>query len=237
MAGPKLLDKKLVNAELANQKKQQIDSGIMLAKKVDVVREMHQTEEQNLEIFRKETITRVQQEIDALIHKRDVVKKEIQEREKELKFLKIPLDAEWENLKASYLKYSDQVNLLEAAKETVALQIGENTMTARELEIEKGRVQEMKRITQEKLFHAEDDLSRAREESAKMRNMAQSVLSSAELREQLVIQRENDFKITVEHTNSEKQQIEKDKIDLAKREKVLKDRYATLERTLKRMKK
>lgn len=234
MSAPKLLDKKTINREIAAQTKQQIDAGIVLSKKVDAVRDTLLEEEGNLERFRSQTVSIAQKEIDALIQKRGTLLADIKELEKERTLLQMPLDAEWEKLKSSYLKYADQVGTLESAKETVARQIGENTMLAHELDVEHGRVSEMKRITEEKLLHATDDLSRAREESSKMRNLAQTVLSSAEFREKVVIQREKDFQSLVEWVEKEKERISLADKDLERREKVLKDRYATLERTLNR---
>jgi hypothetical protein len=233
----RLLPKKEASIETAKQKKVLIDEGMALATKVDVLRETVSIEEANVERFRKTTLQTAQREIDHALQKRDSLRKEILDLEKERAILMMPLDEEWEKVKAAYLKYSDQVGALESAKQTVAQQIGENTMLAHDLEIQKGKIEEMKRITEEKLLHADDDLHRAREESAKMRNLAQTVLTSAELREKLVIERENDFKATVEWVEDNTARIEEADKDMVRREKVLADRYATLERTIKRMKK
>lgn len=67
MAGPQLLPKSVINADLATQRKIQIDQGVALAQKVDAIRETLQEEEKNLELFRANTIAKVQQEIDAKI--------------------------------------------------------------------------------------------------------------------------------------------------------------------------
>lgn len=88
MAGPKLLDKRIVNIEVAAQKKQQIDEGLRIASKVDAVRETLGAEEVNLEKFRTQTITKIQKEIDIKIKERDsifleVIKKEEQVNEHE----------------------------------------------------------------------------------------------------------------------------------------------------------
>lgn len=233
----KLLARKEASVETQKQKKALIDEGFNLAGKVDALRETKVKEEGNLERFRSETLKVAQSEIDQAIRQRDYIRDEIKELEKERELLQIPLDSEWEKIKAAYLKYSDQVGNLESAKETVAQQIGENTMLAHELEVEKGKIQEMRRITEENLFHADDDLTRAREESAKMRNMAQAILSSVELRELVIRQREDEYQATVETTNKEKSRLELWETDLSNREKRLIDRYATLERTIKRIKK
>lgn len=233
----KLLPRKEASLETQKQKKALIDEGMGLATKVDVLRETKVIEEGNLERFRKETIAIAQQEIDAAILKRNLIQDEIGKLEKERTLLQMPLDAEWEKVKAAYLKYADQVGLLESSKQTVAQQIGENTMLAASLEVERGRIEEMKRITEDNLQRSDEDLKQAREESAKMRNLAQSVLTSAELRESIVIEREKDYESTVKWCEDEKERFAMLENDITKREKVLKDRYATLERTLKRMKK
>lgn len=74
MPAPKLLDKRTVNASLATERKQQIETGIELAKKVDAVRAMLAEEKEKLERFRSETVKAVQAEIDELIRKRDLLK-------------------------------------------------------------------------------------------------------------------------------------------------------------------
>lgn len=76
MSGPRLLPKRLINAEVATQKKEQIVQGIAIAKKVDSVREALQTEEKNLETFRAQTIKQVQSEIDTKTIELDMLKKE-----------------------------------------------------------------------------------------------------------------------------------------------------------------
>lgn len=73
MSGPRLLDKKTVNAEVATQRKEQIDSGLVIAKKIDALRETLSEEERNLEVFRTETIKQVQKEIDEKIKDRDII--------------------------------------------------------------------------------------------------------------------------------------------------------------------
>jgi hypothetical protein len=230
----KLLPRKQAGIETQKQKKALVDEGVGLATRVDALRETVVKEEGNLERFRKETISIAQSEIDAKIRTRDSLIEEIRKLEQERVLLQMPLDEEWDKVKSAYLKYADQVGLLESSKQTVAQQIGENTMLAASLEVERGRIAEMKRITEQNLLHADDDLKRAREESAKMRNVAQTILASAELRETIVIERERNYQATITWCEEEKTRFAELDKDLTKREKVLADRYATLERTLKR---
>lgn len=236
MAGPKLLDKKIVNAEVATQKKNLIDSGLKIAKKVDAVRETLQTEEKNLEEFRAQSIKRVQVDIDQHIKVLDDIKLQIKDRREELTQLQLPLNQKWEEVNKAQAICNDWSLELDRKEHHLD---GRQTLienSEREIDIEKGRITEMKRITVDKLNHADDNLERAREESANIRNKAQAVLSSAELREKVVIGEEEQLQSTLVWIEKEKKRLTSWEKDLSKREKVLKDRYATLERTLKRVK-
>lgn len=77
MPAPRLLDKRVINAEVATQRKQDAAQGLALAKKVDVLRETVQEEEGKLSQFRDTTIKKVQAEIDAKIQELDGLTKEI----------------------------------------------------------------------------------------------------------------------------------------------------------------
>lgn len=77
MPAPRLLDKKRVNAELATERKQQIEQGKQLVASIEALREARAEEEEKLERFRKETVRAVQIEIDALIRQRDALRKEL----------------------------------------------------------------------------------------------------------------------------------------------------------------
>lgn len=67
----RLLPKRRANAEVATQRKQQIEEGLILSQKVDALRQTLAEEQQKLELFRSETVKRVQAEIDAKIRERD----------------------------------------------------------------------------------------------------------------------------------------------------------------------
>lgn len=73
----RLLDKKLVQASQAQERKIEIDKGIKLTRAIEALRETKVQEEQALERFREETMRKVQTEIDTLIRERDTLRKEI----------------------------------------------------------------------------------------------------------------------------------------------------------------
>jgi len=215
MSAPRLLDKRTINTSVANEKKQLIETGLKLARSVDALRETKVEEEGRLDTFRKETIKVVQQEIDQFIAKRESLREEVRKAEEELKVLKLPLNPEWEKIKEAYLKYHESVEALESAKETVARQLGENAMKMDELQWERKKLDKLKLTTEENYGNSKLLLENAREESAKQRNLAQAVLSSAELREQIIIQRESDF---YQERDKERARLKEWEIELNKRD-------------------
>jgi len=235
MPGPRLLPKKLVNVELATQKKQQIDQGLALAKKVDAVRETLGEEEQRLETFRTQSIARVQQEIDANLRQKESLEQAIRQRKEELGLLQIPLDKQWEEAnKARKICTEWESRLRES----------ENLLLLRELEVkanlketsDKLRHTELTELqTEEKKEQAERYLRSAHEKSAEMRNLAQELITSAELREKIVVERENGYQAVVEATERKASELAEKEADIARREKVLADRYTTLSREIKRL--
>lgn len=78
MAAPKLLDKKIISASLADEQRREIDKGLKIAKAIDALRETLGEEEQKLERFRTETVLKVQIEIDSLLQQRNNLLKELQ---------------------------------------------------------------------------------------------------------------------------------------------------------------
>ena len=244
MAPPKLLDKKQVHIVVAQERRQQIETGIALAKKVDAVRDSLQEEEKNLETFRSQTIVRVQAERDSYVRQRDTALAELEKIRKEVsllqerktqELLQLPPDEQWERVEAIFTKYDHDVRKLEALQQAVLEQIDESGQKAHELEVERGRIEDIKRLASENLAHADIMLAEAKESAADMRNRAQVVLNASQLREQEVVYKERDIEARELEVEKDKERIRESEIDLIKREAVLKDRYATLERTLKRI--
>ena len=98
----KLLPKQKINAEVATQRKNQIDQGLALAKKVDALRETFQEEESRVEIFRSETMKKVQAEIDALIAEKNSLQSKLEVMREERMRLLAPVDLSeaWSEVKS-----------------------------------------------------------------------------------------------------------------------------------------
>lgn len=246
MSGPKLLEKRVVTAEVATQRKEQIDSGLMLAKKVDALRETLQEEEHRLSVFRSETVKAVQLEMDSYIRQKENAKEEIERLNREIhllqmrksqELLELPPDEQWKRVEAIFTKYDEDVKKLESLHDLTLQQISSNATKARDLAIEQGRIENLKHIASQNLAQADEMLKEAKESSARIRNEAQVVLSAAETRERAATYKEQDIETRETEVEKEKSRLLEVEVDLANRERVLKDRYATLERTLNRIKK
>lgn len=91
----KLLPKQEVNKAKAQERKQEIDTGLALARKVDSLREIKVTEEQNLKKWREESIAAIKYEIGQYCEERENLKKQNYEARKIRQELLKPLNEEW----------------------------------------------------------------------------------------------------------------------------------------------
>jgi len=236
MAGPKLLDKKVVNTEVATQRKQQIDLGLSMSKKVDAVRESLLEEEANLEAFRKNTIARVQAEIDGYIRQRDSIKGEVAALEEWRALSLKPITAEWEEVhKAKDALIKDKADF---QQKSLSLLEREKQLEPIEKQTLKDKENALQLRTLATTFYSEADaaLKSAEKHSIKTRREADQVLTDAETKERKVLAKEKSV-LKREATSLERSaELDERETDLANRELTLKDRYATLERTLIRLK-
>ncbi len=192
MPAPRLLDKKLVNTEVAQQKKQQIDQGIAIAKKVDAVRTTLQEEEMNLEMFRQESIARVKREIDAKIAERDELEQDIAKRREERIRLEAPIDLKeaWDEVKVDKRNISEwQERLTSQSVEYVAK---EGTLKDLSDRIHEQNAQSLKNkeTVSQMRKEAEGMFEKATTHLAVTQDEAATILSASRIREQEVTSRE-----------------------------------------------
>lgn len=232
-----LLDKKLVSAEVATQRKQQIDLGVSLAKKVDAVKETLQQEETRLESFRLESVARVKVEIDKLLSQKQILKGEIDVLLRDKANAQIPLDVEWE--KITYATSKLQKDRDAWGEKSDLLSQRRNEIERREAETlsNKERATELLRVSSEKYVESEEALTEAREFSKKLREEAGAILSSAESRLKLVELKEDGLRMREEEVDRVWEKVRMKEVNVANRERVLRDRYQELETTIKRLSK
>jgi hypothetical protein len=226
MNGPRLLDKKLVNTELASQRKQQIDQGLKLAQKVDVLRETSHLEAANLEKFRVETIKKVQEEIDAKVKERDSLEKGNVSLREERIVLSAPIDL-------TEAREKVRTDRLELDTRSEKMVIEENNLIAREATIDSQEKEYQKRLlnlskmeetTERTLIEAESKYELASQTLDRANETADALNLASKKRENDVAVREQDvayFEKDLEKRETELAALE---ADIAGRELKLRNR-------------
>lgn len=219
-----------------DERKKLIDEGLDLAKRVDTLRETKLVEEGNLTRFRVEAVQAVQTEIDAHVKVKDSLVSDIEVLKEKKRVLEIPLDDKWKEVNersAQVLKdeqaVSEKSYILRKREEKVE-------KVEREVVIEKGRADDLTRRASEKLALADETLKDAQGDAIKVREQAAEVLQVVLLQSTLVKDKEEAVAVREQEVNKVWDRVVEKERDLAIREIQLKDKYQTLERTIKRMK-
>lgn len=232
----RLLDKKIVNAEIATQKKQLIDLGVTLAKKVDAIRETLQLEEKNVDTFRTETIARVKLEIDQKIRERDVVQVEITNLEKRRFIALLPLNEELvriekekeslDNLKIGLIEQQELLIKRSAEIQNIEKKINES----------KERIEWMKERATILLSQTEELNKEAQKKSERIIELMHKSESEIEQRIAKIEVRERELVTRELGIGKRENKLSKQEEELAKSYKRLEDREATLARNINRIK-
>lgn len=232
MPAPRLLDKKLVNANLATERKQEIDKGIQLAKSIEALRETRAKEERDLEEWRVVTVRTVQ----AQIASEEQLATQLREGNKILKAERIRLEGPIDLIEAW-----NEVHGLQEKNERISdnLLSREISITTRENDVHdvqallferEQEIQKQEIVTQENLRSSEEQ----RQEATDTNNEVQALLTKikedrAEF--EAVSQRKTDelnereFELNIRTETFEQRQA-----DITREKILLADRRATLDR-------
>lgn len=232
----KLQPKRQIAAEVATQKKTLIDEGMKLATKVDVLRETVVKEEGNLERFRKEAVARVQVEIDDVLRVKDRLSEEVRTLEARKETALIPLTSELNKVVEANAKLSKEKEAWGEKSRILKDREVHIEHVEKEVEIDKERAADLKRQASEYLARSDETLKEARKASTEIRNKAQTILVAAEAKEKEVFLKEKEVELLEEWVGKETERQQVREVDLANGERALKDKYATLARTINRMK-
>lgn len=232
----KLLKKSTVTSELNLQRKNQIDEGIVLAKKVDALRKTLselEAQHQNFIISKEQELSTRFKELENSIKE---LKAEIRELEQRRSELLKPLDAEWAELKSKeiYLQQKEEDN----QKWFIQLQQSEKDILLTEEELErKSIVLDNNLVTANKerleanilLTNALNKAKETEDRSVKAEEILQKHIKELMSREAQVASKEREVEIIKANLLREEKAINKQRL-------LLVDREATLERELKRQK-
>jgi len=229
MTAPKLLDKKLINAEVATQKAQTIRQGLDLAKKVDILRETLQDEQGRLEAFRQETIATVQRDIDVKIAERDALERgNIKLREERI-LAQAPIDlvTEWQQVREnkaindSWHERLMEHQITQVAKDAELSDLSMSLGKKREEIAEVGNVAQRNLSEAEvKFTQASDILERAKKDSEQMLADAREIENRLNVREEDATNREI-------YLSKREEEVQVHEVDLARREQKLRRNQET----------
>lgn len=225
----RLLEKKSINIDLARQKKEQIDTGVALATKVDVLRETVLKEEGNLSKFRTQTISQVQKEIDDKVQERDFLERgNVLLRDERIR-LSAPIDLTeaWEEVKTGKAEISDWRERLSLKEVYAIAREGENSEKKEELSKREENIKSKELLTERTLIEAGNKHEKASQTLEKASQSAEKLISDAKARELAVAIREEDISLKEKDISEREQKNSEHEIDLANRERALKDRYET----------
>ncbi len=233
----KLLAKSDIAKGKAEEKRQAISEGLKLAKNVDALRETRTQEEASLEKFRKETLSKIQEEIVESTQKRGELVKEVAELEdKKLIALK-PLDEEWNRVKEIGHRQDERENNLN--EKELTLKVKESSLDSRktDLELEEERVGELEKRVNNNYDSSLHELSKAKNVSEEAQKREKRVDEESKERLRLVSEKEESLEKREVALSLKAKTLEEMRVRLLKEERAITDKYNTLLRSQERLKK
>ena len=226
-----------LNKAKAQETKRQIDEGLSLAKRVDAMRLLRVEQETKIKKWKDETVKIAQEEINKVSVELDEIKKELIEVIKVREELKKPLDLEWNKVKEEQKKFTDESNNLFLDKERFYKEVSEFeqvknkiSKTLESLEEKEKSIDKLKLDTEVLNKRGIIEYETARINTEKSKNILEDKIEKVN---QSIIE----YKGAMETIEIREKQVQEKEEDLLTREKVLEDKYKTLERTINRLNK
>lgn len=233
----KLLKKDDIIKAKAKDRQLEVDEGMKLARKVDVLRETQVIEEETLAKFRRETLELITKEVNERVIVKDSLNKEVEVLERRRTAALIPLAAEWDRVAQKNRNLEATENMLNHLDET--LQAKDSILKEREalILIKEKRTNDMHKQTQDLLV--ETDILKS--ETARLNVQANDELQKAKRASTASLQNIEEKERFIENREkavfSKEEELRTKEIELAKEWSVLKDREAMVERNIKRLSK
>lgn len=229
----KLLKKSTVQNDVAEQRKNQVDEGLALAKKIDALRQTLLQEETNLALFRAGTIGSVNQEIETISRKKEILEDEVRDLDERRRIATLPLDKEWKDLES----HSKELDLKEQNYKDKYSDLMEGyaylTRETKALDSEKKRLDKQSRdldVLNQKSLETKSSAEKIYQEAENTKNDIN--IHSSQVSKELLHKRTNllalerELEIKNQKLNSKEQ-------ELLQKERAINDKYETLLRTQK----
>lgn len=232
MTAPRLLEKKVVRAEVATERKQEIDKGKKLVDSILALQETKAREESELDLFRRETVAKVQIEINAKLAERDAIAADIPRLKAERLLAQAPI-----NLKEEWLRVREdkQANVSwqdRNTQEAIGLLAREedNRLLSGSLSKEKEEIEKEHKLSLRTLAEADAKFTQADQALERAEKEAQTILSTAQQRDNHLKVREEDATLREASLSKREEEVGAHELDLSNREQKLKSRQETFMR-------
>lgn len=233
----RLLPKNEVQGARALDRHREIEEGKKLATRVDDLRQLEAIEKANLLKFREESLKRVKAEIEALVLEKTSLENEIEAKKVERSRLLIPLDKEWEEIKAKNIEIDQKREQL----------VQNNELLHQNELIYNQRLNELK-TEQERVATERENSKFALQISVKMRDESEQILLETKEKKRRVSfevkKIEKALNVREYDVAARERDVSNERIVLAAREKALneeriylKDERETLQRGFNELKK
>lgn len=233
----RLLPKSEILQKQAAVQKQTIDEGKKLAERIDRLRDVAATEEASLEKFRSETLARIHLETTEAATKRDELKNEVAQLERQRADAIKPLDEEYEALEVAKQALKDAEQDILSKQQQADILLADIEVRRKEIKDALARAETAEYLAAQKLEEAsrkEQSMHSSLEEIQKTESEISTIKTklNTELvhREQSCENRENSIILREQEVEKEKKLLQEERIRLD-------DRSRTLERAFNRLKK
>lgn len=229
----RLLNKREVDKAKSIDRKREVDEGTKLAKRVDGLRETVSKEEKNLKDFRDKTVSEVMSELKTLSDRKEYLKSDIEELERQHIIAKFPLDKEWLKIKEKQEIMSDLEEKLSSKSDEIRQKFDELETREQVLQVEEQRISDDRNRSKVHLANSVKTEEEAQYILNDAKKQAEGIISRAESKEKVADVREQNLTAREKRAFQQLEDNRSAKIDLMNRERALADAYATLERAKK----
>lgn len=232
MPAPKLLDKKLIQASLATERKHEIDKGKKLSEAVLALEEAKVKEERELEEFRVNTLKAIQIEIDAKQTENVRVREENKLLKEERIRLEGPIDLieAWTEVQGLVEKYDIIADNLLKREIDISSRESDVTETKNSFVIREKEIRRAETAAEENLSHSEIQRNEAEQANVSAQELLSSIEQQAAEQKLFFEERALELDTREEALIAREEQLTHDTIEINKQKLLLADRRATLER-------
>lgn len=228
----RLADKKQIQLSVAVERQAEIEQGVLLAKKIDALRQAKLNEEASLNKFRDQSTKNIQKDIDSLLVKKDSVIAEIKAETEYLALLRKPLD--WEQVRLRKIELDSQKELLAKRELLIIQQELQITQRLEDIEENESRIQEKKRQVAERLQIAEDLRIQTEQDSVRKSQEYKKFKQQTKEIENNLFDRQANIAVAERELKLRQDSIFLKERDIITRTALIVDREQTLEREINR---